>query len=334
MQLAVRGASLNNLQKVDVSIPLSRLVCVTGVSGSGKSSLITETLCPVARAACDPKKQTAAALADTECDSIDGLEAIDRVVHVDGRPVSRQRRSCLATHSGVWNDVRQLFARTREARARGIKAAQFSFNAGSGRCAECKGTGCEEIRMNLLPDTQVPCPACDGSRFTREILSIRFGGRTVSDILQLTVDETLDVFSEINSIVRRLQPFQQVGLGYMSMGQTAATWSGGEAQRVRLASELLESGDSRTLYVLDEPTRGLHAADTGRLLGVLRRLVDAGHSVIVIEHNTQVIRSADWVIDMGPGASADGGRVIAAGTPEMLCHDTNSVTGRWLSTPK
>lgn len=328
--LQIRGASLNNLQEVDVSIPLQQLVCVTGVSGSGKSSLVGQTLLPVASAACRAESAVAAALADVECAAVHGLEQIARVVHVDGRSVSRQRRSCVATHSGVWNDIRRLFARTREARARGIKAPQFSFNSGTGRCSECKGTGCQEVRMNLLPDAEVPCPTCGGTRFRSEILGIRFGGRNVHDVLEMTVDQALNAFSEIASTVRRLQPLQQVGLGYMPLGQPASTYSGGEAQRVRLATELVDSRDEHTLYILDEPTRGLHGADVEQLLHVLRRLIAQGHSVVVIEHNVQVIRTADWVIDMGPGAASDGGRVIACGTPAMLRRDQQSVTGQWL----
>ncbi len=328
--LIIRGAALHNLQDVTVSIPLMQFVCVAGVSGSGKSSLICRTLFPVAHADGDPRSHLTAALVDVECRAIDGLDNIDRVAFVDSRPVSRSRRSCLATHCGVWNDVRGLFASTREARARGISAARFSFNSGSGRCSECKGIGVQDVRMNLLPDAEVPCQVCGGQRFSREILSIRFANRTVSDVLNLRVDEALDVFSEINSIVGRLRPFQQVGLGYMPLGQSASTFSGGEAQRVRLATELIESMENRILYILDEPTRGLHHDDVARLLNVLRGFVDRRHSVIVIEHNIQVIRAADWIIELGPGAAADGGRVIAEGTPDLLRDDPDSVTGRWL----
>ena len=329
-QLAIRGAALHNLKHINVLVPLNRLVCVTGVSGSGKSSLICDTLFPVLHASCDPRSHLNAALVDVECHAIDGLENVDRVVFVDSRPVSRHRRSCVATLSGVWNDVRRLFARTREARALGISAARFSFNSGNGRCSECKGTGVQDVRMHLLPDAEIPCQVCAGQRFSREILSIRFGGRTVSDVLNLRVDEALEVFSEIDSIVRRLRPFQQVGLGYLTLGQSASSFSGGEAQRVHLGTELLESMENRTIYILDEPTRGLHYVDVAGLLNILRGFVEFHQTVIVIEHNTQVISAADWIIDMGPGAAAGGGEVIAEGTPNSLRTDPDSVTGRWL----
>lgn len=330
--LTVRGASMHNLQHVTVSLPLGQLVSVTGVSGSGKSSLIIQTLCPVAKTACSQAEHVRAALADAECEGVDGLENIDRLVVVDSGPVSRNRRSCLATHSGVWNDVRRLYARTREARAHGLTAAQFSFNSGGGRCSECKGSGIHDIRMNLLPDAEIPCSACAGQRFNNEVLSVRFGGRTLHDVLELRVDEALQAFSEIESTVRRLVPFQQVGLGYMTLGQPASTYSAGEAQRVQLAKELLEPVDGRVLYVMDEPTRGLHGADVARLLNVLRDLIARGHSVIVVEHNTQVIRHSDWVIDMGPGAAGCGGEVVAAGTPDELRSNQHSVTGQWIWT--
>ncbi|MCH2201410.1 MAG: excinuclease ABC subunit UvrA [Fuerstiella sp.] len=329
-ELKVRGARIHNLQNLTVSVPLKRFVCVTGVSGSGKSSLIKETLFPVVHASCEAGSHVKTALADVECRDVEGLENVARVLFVDSRPVSRNRRSCLATHSGVWNDVRKLFARTREARARGVTAGQFSFNAGSGRCSVCKGTGVQEIRMHLLPDAEVPCSECHGRRFDSEILRVQFAGRTVDDVLNLRVDEALHFFCEFSSTVRRLLPFQQVGLGYLTLGQPASTYSGGEAQRVRLAVELLESVVHKTLYILDEPTRGLHEADVERLLNILQGLVDRGHSVIVIEHNTRIIRSADWVIDIGPGAASEGGTVIAEGTPESLQSDPDSVTGKWL----
>ena len=328
--LTIHHAKLHNLQNVTVSIPLNRFVCVTGVSGSGKSSLIGGTLFPVASAACNPQAHLEAALADVECQAVSGFEQIDRVVFVDGRSLSRNRRSCLATYSGVWNDIRKLYARTREARARGIGAPQFSFNSGSGRCSQCKGTGVEDIRMNLLPDAEVPCSSCHGQRFRSDVLKIHFAGRSVHDVLNLRVDEALDAFSEIESTARRLRPFQQVGLGYMTLGQPASTFSGGEAQRIRLATELLETPDSKTLYLLDEPTRGLHAADVDRLLHVLRGFVERNHSVIVIEHSTQVMRASDWIIDMGPSAADKGGQIIAEGTLDTLRVHSKSVTGPWM----
>jgi len=328
--LTIRNAKLHNLQNITLAIPLNRFVCVTGVSGSGKSSLINGTLFPVASAACNPQSHSEAALADVECEAIDGLEHIDRVVCIDGRSVGRNRRSCLATYSGVWTDVRKLYARTREARARGIGAPQFSFNSGSGRCSQCKGTGVQNIRMKMLPDAEVPCLSCHGQRFKRDILNIRFAGRSVHDVLNLRVDEALEAFSGIESMARRLQPFQQVGLGYMMLGQPASTFSGGEAQRIRLGTELLGTPQSRTLYLIDEPTRGLHAADIDRLMEVLRGLLVGNHSVLVIEHSTQVMRASDWIIDMGPAAADKGGQIIAEGTPDMLRRHSKSVTGPWI----
>ncbi|MEO2034186.1 MAG: excinuclease ABC subunit UvrA [Planctomycetaceae bacterium] len=329
-QLKVQGAQLHNLKDITVAIPLNRFVCVTGVSGSGKSSLINGTLVPVVQASCTPNVPVDTTLADVECRAIEGLGHIDRVVSVDGRAVSRNRRSCLATHSGVWQDIRKLYARTREARAQGFAAGQFSFNSGRGRCPECKGTGVQEIRMSFLPDAEVPCAVCGGRRFRSDILSVRFSGRTAHDVLNLRVDEALAAFSEFDSISRRLRPFQQVGLGYMTLGQPASTFSGGEAQRIRLATELIEPVDSRSLYILDEPTRGLHGADVDRLLNVLRGLIDRGHSMIVIEHNTQVICAADWIIDLGPGPAESGGHIVAEGSVNSLRDHPTSVTGRWI----
>jgi len=329
-QLVVRNASQNNLQNVTARFPLNRFVCVTGVSGSGKSSLVVGTLCPVARAFFSSQSHLETAVADVECEDVEGLESLDRVVLIDGRSVGSNRRSCIATHSGVWNDIRRLFSRTRTARAQGLSASQFSFNSGSGRCSVCKGTGVQYVRMHLLPDAEVACPECGGRRFSRTILDIRFGGRTVHEVLNLRVDDALKAFSEVESTVRRLRPFHQVGLGYMTLGQSASTWSGGESQRVHLATELQESRDRKSLYVFDEPTRGLHGQDVSRLLTVLRNLVNQGNSVIVIEHNVQLIRAADWVIDMGPGPAADGGRIIAEGTPLQLAENPHSVTGSWL----
>ncbi len=329
-QIIVRHASLNNLEDVTVAFPVNRLVCVTGVSGSGKSSLVVGTLYPVARAFFTKQVDILAAHADVECEGVEGLDQMDRAVLIDSRSIGGNRRSCIATHSGVWNDIRKLYARTRAARAQGLGAGQFSFNSGAGRCRECKGTGVQDVRMHLLPDAEVPCGACHGRRFSSTILDIRFGGRSVHDVLNLRVDEALEAFSEIQSIVRRLKSFHQVGLGYLTLGQPASTWSGGESQRVHLATELQEREVVKTLYVLDEPTRGLHERDVDRLLSVLRGLVKQGDSVIVIEHNLQLIRASDWLIDMGPGASSEGGRVIAEGTPASIAGNPASITGAWL----
>jgi len=328
--VTITGAQLHNLANVTVDIPLRQMVCCAGPSGSGKTSLMLGTLVPVLNAVCNDDIDPKTALADARCSAISGYERIGRVVMIDGRPLSRNRRSCLATYSGIWNDIRRLFAKTRESRAAGLKPGHFSFNSGNGRCSECKGSGRQEIRMNLLPDAEIPCPACHGRRFSEQICEVHFKGLNVHDVLDLRVDEALQVFSEIASTVERLRPFEQVGLGYMTLGQSAATWSGGEAQRMHLAGELVESHASSAMYVLDEPTRGLHHVDIHRLQTVLRQLVDKGHTVVAVEHNTQFLRNADWIFDMGPGAANDGGKVIASGTPQQLRNDPNSVTGPFL----
>ena len=329
-QVRICGARQHNLSNVYVGIPLNRLVCVTGVSGSGKTTLIMKTLSPVAEAWFADSDRYRSACTDARCNAVDGLEFVHRVVCVDGRPLARNRRSCIATHSGVWNEIRRLFSHTREAQARGFRFGQFSFNSGSGRCLECLGTGEQESRMAILPDCVVRCSACRGTRFSGDILQIRFGGRNVSDVLELRVDEALDAFSEFDFVVRRLRSLHEVGLGYMTLGQPASSFSGGEAQRVRLAAELSNLQDNSALYLFDEPTRGLHDLDVRRLLNVLQQIVDRGNSVIVVEHNLYVMRSADWLIDMGPGAAEKGGRVVAAGTPESVMEVEESVTGLFL----
>lgn len=324
--LLIRGAQLNNLQNVTVTIPLQRFVCVTGVSGSGKSSLIVDTLLPLAIAGVRKTAPLETVAADCRCDAIEGLDALQRVVAVDAAALSRNPRSCMATISGLWDEVRRLFAKTRDARARGFRAARFSFNSGDGRCAECRGTGLRNLQMRFLPNAVVPCPTCRGRRFNQATLSVRFHGLSVAEVLDLRVDEAADVFSEISHLQALLQTFCRTGLGYLTLGQPASTFSGGEAQRVRLATELCQTQQAHTLYVLDEPTSGLHPADVLRLNQLLRDLVRAGHSVIAVEHNTDVMRASDWLIDLGPDSGPAGGEVLYAGPPSRMASAVSSLT--------
>ncbi len=327
--VTVRGARANNLGGITARFPLNRLVCVTGVSGSGKSSLVMDSLLPVAIAALnDGDLQTA--VRDTQCEAVEGLESLDRVVAVDNRLPGSNRRSCLATVSGIWDAIRKILTQTRQARARGYRSNRFSFNSGDGRCDLCRGTGVQDLKVKLLPDTSIVCPECHGRRFNRATLDITFRELNAAQMLDLRVDDAVTHFGELESIRAPLAVFQDVGLGYMTLGQPASTWSGGESQRVKLGTELTSSGTERTLFVLDEPTSGLHAADVVHLLSLLNRLVDTGHSVIVIEHNIDMIRAADWVLEIGPGSGAAGGNLVASGTPDSLTAIPESVTGLYL----
>lgn len=341
-QLVLQAASLHNLQQVTLQLPLQRLVCVTGVSGSGKSSLIMDTLLPIAAAQMRQRSRVAepaagaassgtpaeldAVLGDCRCQGLAGLEAVARVIAVDASALPRHARSCIATISGVWDSIRRLFAKTRDARARGFRAQRFSFNAGEGRCAACRGTGVRNLQMKLLPDAEVPCPACRGRRFNQVTLSVRFNQRSVADVLEMRVDEAAQFFSEFSQIHELLDSFCRIGLGYLTLGQPASTFSGGEAQRVRLATELAQPHREQTLYIMDEPTSGLHPADVCRLVQQLRDLVTAGHSVIVVEHNPDVMRAADWIVDMGPDAGAAGGQVLFSGPANQLMNCRESLT--------
>ena len=314
-RLTIHNARLNNLKNITVDLPLDCLVCVTGVSGSGKSSLITDTLLPIVAAVVNRQRDLATAAADARCDGVDGIEYIQRVVSLDQSPIGRSSRSCIATLCVVWNDVRRLFAKTRDARARGFTAQHFSFNSGEGRCSDCRGTGIRNVRMNFLPDAVVPCPTCHGSRFSATVRSIRFRDRSVADILKMRVDEAVDFFKEFQKLHSVIETFRSVGLGYLTLGQPATTFSGGEAQRAKLAAELAAPSSQNTLCILDEPTSGLHPADVGCLMSHLRQLVVSGHSVIVIEHNPDVIHCSDWIIDIGPDSADRGGEVVYAGAP-------------------
>jgi excinuclease ABC subunit A len=323
--LLVSGASAHNLQDIDVEIPLGILVCVTGVSGSGKSSLVVDT---VARALA--RKLHGAEARPAPHRGLRGVNQVDRLVEVDQSPIGRSPRSNPATYTGVWNNIRRVFAGTKQARQRGYSSGRFSFNTKGGRCAACEGQGVRRIAMNFLPDLEVTCPVCHGARFNRQTLSVRYRGRSIADVLAMSVDEAAVFFENHEEIRRVLATLADVGLGYVALGQPSTTLSGGEAQRIKLATELSRGGSGHTLYILDEPTTGLHSADIRRLLVVLDRLVEQGNSVLVIEHNLDVIKTADWVIDLGPEGGADGGRIVAVGTPEQIAACDASHTGQFL----
>jgi len=323
--LTVKGARENNLKGIDVKIPLGKFVCITGVSGSGKSSLTVDILYKKLAQVLNGARESAG-----KHDAITGVDALDKVIDIDQSPIGRTPRSNPATYTGAFGDIRDVFAMTNEAKARGYKAGRFSFNVKGGRCEACEGDGIIKIEMQFLPDVYVPCEICHGKRYNREALEIHYRGKNISEVLDMTVNEATEFFQNIPSIARKIETLRDVGLGYIRLGQPATTLSGGEAQRVKLAKELSRRATGRTLYILDEPTVGLHAADVDRLLGVLQRLVDTGNTVIVIEHNLDVIKTADWIIDLGPEGGNAGGRVIAEGTPEEVAKVKESYTGQWL----
>jgi excinuclease ABC subunit A len=321
----VEGATQHNLKNLNVKVPLGVFACVTGVSGSGKSTLVNEILYKAVANRLHRVKQRPGAHR-----RISGLEALDKVISVDQSPIGRTPRSNPATYIGLFDQIRELFSKTQEARARGYKPGRFSFNVKGGRCEVCRGDGQIKIEMHFLPDVYVPCEQCHGKRYNRETLEIRFKGRNIADVLEMPVEEAVEFFAHIPKIRRRLEALNDVGLGYIRLGQPATTLSGGEAQRVKLASELCKVATGRTLYILDEPTTGLHFADIQRLLEVLQRLVDAGNTVVVIEHNLDVIKTADRIIDMGPEGGEGGGQVVATGTPEQIAATPGSYTGEFL----
>jgi excinuclease ABC subunit A len=324
--LRVRGAREHNLKDIDVAIPLGVFCCVTGVSGSGKSTLVNETLHhSVANRLHQAKLRPGAH------DGVDGLSQIDKIINIDQSPIGRTPRSNPATYTGVFDHIRQLFTQTQESRARGYKPGRFSFNVKGGRCEVCRGDGQIKIEMHFLPDVYVPCEQCHGKRYNRETLEVRFKGKNIGDVLEMSVEEAVEFFENVPKIARRLRTLHDVGLDYIRLGQAATTLSGGEAQRIKLATELSKVATGNTLYILDEPTTGLHFADVQRLLDVLGRLVDAGNSVVVIEHNLDVIKTADHLIDLGPEGGEEGGEVVATGTPEEVAAVEGSYTGRFLA---
>jgi len=324
-QLKIMGARENNLKNLDVSIPLGKLVLVTGVSGSGKSTLINQIMYEALAAKLQRKR-----VVPGRHKGIEGIEHLDKVVHVDQSPIGRNPRSNPATYTGVWDAVRALFAQTPEAQLRGYGPGRFSFNVKGGRCEACKGDGTLKIEMNFLPDVYVPCEVCEGARYNQETLEIKYRGKSVAEVLDMPISEAAEFFAPINKISRHLNTLVEVGLGYLRLGQSATTLSGGEAQRVKLASELQRRSNGRTIYVLDEPTTGLHLEDIRKLMLVLQSLVDKGNSVIVIEHNLDVIKCADWVIDLGPEGGDGGGTLVAQGTPEQVAKVKASYTGQYL----
>ncbi|WKV08233.1 excinuclease ABC subunit UvrA [Thermoanaerobacterium sp. CMT5567-10] len=323
--LTVRGASENNLKNIDVTFPLGILICITGVSGSGKSTLINEILYKALA-----QKLYKAKDLPGKYSSIEGIEFIDKVINIDQSPIGRTPRSNPATYTGVFDPIRELFSNTPDAKMRGYKPGRFSFNVKGGRCEACSGDGIIKIEMNFLPDVYVPCEVCKGNRYNRETLDIKYKDKNISDVLNMTVEEALEFFKNIPRIKSKLETLNDVGLGYIKLGQPSTQLSGGEAQRVKLATELSRRSTGKTVYILDEPTTGLHFADVDRLLDVLNRLVDGGNTVIVIEHNLDVIKSADYIIDMGPEGGDRGGRIVATGTPEEVAENNFSYTGQFL----
>jgi excinuclease ABC subunit A len=322
----MEDVTTNNLKSVTAVFPLGVFVCVTGVSGSGKSSLVNETL---ARAVI--RKLGGLAPQPGPHKSLRGTRQIDKVIEIDQTPIGRTPRSNPATYSGVFDEIRKVFAATRDAKQRGYRGNRFSFNVKGGRCEACQGQGVTKIAMNFLPDLYVPCGECGGARFNRQTLQVQYRGKSIADVLELSVTEAIDFFENVSSIARLLVSLQAVGLGYLHLGQPSTTLSGGEAQRIKLATQLARVDTGQTLYLLDEPTTGLHFDDIRLLLDVLNQLVDRGNAVIVIEHNLDVIKTADWIIDLGPEGGEAGGRILASGTPEEIAALTDNHTGQFLA---
>ena len=323
--LEVIGATENNLKNVNVKIPLGVMTVVTGVSGSGKSSLINEVI----------SKRLSNELNGAngrvgKCKEIKGVENLDKIICIDQSPIGRTPRSNPATYTGIFDLIRDIFAETSEAKARGYQKGRFSFNVPGGRCESCEGDGIVKIEMHFLSDVYVPCDVCGGKRYNRETLEVKYKGKNISDVLEMTVEEALEFFANIPKIKTKLQTLSDVGLGYIKLGQSSTTLSGGEAQRVKLATELCRKSTGKTLYVLDEPTTGLHMADVHRLINILQRLVDTGNTMIIIEHNLDIIKTADYIVDLGPEGGIRGGEIVATGTPEQVAQNEKSYTGQFL----
>ena len=326
-KLIVRGARENNLKHIDIEFPLGVITVVSGVSGSGKSTLVNDILAKELSARLHRSQEVPGAH-----DNIEGLEHLDKAIVIDQSAIGRTPRSNPATYTGVFTPIRELFAGTPEANVRGYKAGRFSFNVKGGRCENCQGDGVIKIEMHFLPDVYVTCDVCHGKRYNREALEIKFKEKTISDVLAMTVEQAAEFFENVPAIARKLDTLVDVGLGYIRLGQPATTFSGGEAQRIKLASELSRRSTGKTMYILDEPTTGLHSADVKRLLGILQKLVEGGNSMVIIEHNLDVIKTADHVIDMGPEGGAGGGMMVACGTPEAVAQNSQSFTGKYLKT--
>ena len=324
-KLVIKGASANNLKHIEAEFPMGCFICVTGVSGSGKSSLVLETLYRILA-----RQFYRARTAPGVHSGVSGIEHADKVVHIDQSPIGRTPRSNPGTYTNIFTHIRELFSKTRDSRVRGYKPGRFSFNVKGGRCEACKGDGIIKIEMHFLPDVYVACDVCSGKRYNRETLDIRYKGKNIADVLDMTVNQSLAFFENIGSIRSKLQTLADVGLGYIHIGQPATTLSGGEAQRIKLARELSKKATGKTVYILDEPTTGLHIDDIQKLLNVLNRLADMGNTVIVIEHNMDVIKSADHIIDLGPEGGDEGGYIVGCGTPEEIARIRKSCTGQFL----
>ena len=323
--IEVKGATEHNLKNIDVKFPLGVFTCITGVSGSGKSTLVNEILYKTVAQKINGSNEKPG-----KCKSIKGIENIDKIINIDQSPIGRTPRSNPATYTGVFDEIRDIFAETNEAKLRGYGKGRFSFNVPGGRCESCQGDGVHKIEMHFLPDVYVPCEVCKGKRYNHETLEIKFKGKTISDVLDMTVEEALAFFDKVPKIKNKMQTLYDVGLGYIKLGQSSTTLSGGEAQRVKLATELSKRATGKTLYILDEPTTGLHIADVHRLVEILQRLVDTGNTAIVIEHNLDLIKTCDHIIDLGPEGGDAGGEIVAVGTPEQICKNERSYTGLFL----
>ncbi len=325
MSIEIKGATEHNLKNINVKFPLGVFNCVTGVSGSGKSTLVNEILYKYLARTLNRSNEKPG-----KCEKILGVKNIDKIINIDQSPIGRTPRSNPATYTGVFDTIREIFAGTNEAKMRGYSKGRFSFNVEGGRCEACQGDGVIKIGMNFLPDIYVPCEVCNGKRYNRETLEVKYKDKTISDVLDMTVEEAMDFFANIPKIKNKIQTLKDVGLGYIKLGQPSTTLSGGEAQRVKLATELSKRPTGKTLYILDEPTTGLHIDDVNRLIDILQRLVDTGNTIIVIEHNLDLIKTADHIIDLGPEGGENGGQVIAIGTPEQVAKNEKSYTGKFL----